>query len=146
MRVQYLRKKNMTTQKITVCAFIYSDGKMLWLQRAATKKFLPNKWELIWGHVENGETLEEALIREIQEEIQGKIHVGEIIDAFTYQKDGGIQVVEIIYLATLMNPDEISLNPNDHQKMKWLTFEETKELYDTQDAEFPAVIKGFSKL
>ena len=42
------------------------------------------KWELPGGKLEAGETSQQALIREIQEELAVKIEVGELIDTIEY--------------------------------------------------------------
>ena len=42
------------------------------------------KWEFPGGKVEAGETSQQALIREIQEELAVKIEVGELIDTIEY--------------------------------------------------------------
>ena len=42
------------------------------------------KWELPEGKLEAGETSQQALIREIQEELDVKIEVGELIDTIEY--------------------------------------------------------------
>ena len=42
---------------------------MLLQKRSANKRFNPNKWALCAGHVDAGESLESAALREIKEEI-----------------------------------------------------------------------------
>lgn len=42
------------------------------------------KWEFPGGKLESGETSQQALIREIQEELDVKIEVGELIDTIEY--------------------------------------------------------------
>lgn len=42
------------------------------------------KWEFPGGKIEPGETSQQALIREIQEELAVKIEVGELIDTIEY--------------------------------------------------------------
>ncbi len=42
------------------------------------------KWEFPGGKVEDGETSQQALIREIQEELAVKIQIGELIDTIEY--------------------------------------------------------------
>ena len=42
------------------------------------------KWEFPGGKLEVGETSQQALIREIQEELDVKIEVGELIDTIEY--------------------------------------------------------------
>ncbi|WP_353039290.1 NUDIX domain-containing protein [Mesorhizobium sp. M1300] len=55
---------------VTVGALLVNhDRKVLMGLRAAWKSAWPGHWDTIGGRVEAGETLEEALVREIQEEI-----------------------------------------------------------------------------
>jgi 8-oxo-dGTP pyrophosphatase MutT (NUDIX family) len=55
------------TEKIkAVCAFSYCDGKFVIVKNG-------EYWEPVAGHVEMGETPEEALIREVQEESNMKV-------------------------------------------------------------------------
>ena len=53
-----------------VKAVIYQDGKFLLQHRDNDPTiFHPGKWGLFGGSVDKGETLEEALVRELKEEI-----------------------------------------------------------------------------
>ncbi len=76
---------NQKFQAITACAFIHKDGRLLVAKRAETKQFLPGKYELLGGHIEFGETLQDGLRREIREEIHIAIIVGEPFHVFTYE-------------------------------------------------------------
>lgn len=53
------------------------DGKILLERRSKNKKTNPNMWSRVGGHVESGETVEEAIIREINEEIGIEIPIEE---------------------------------------------------------------------
>ena len=57
-----------------VAALIEQDGKVFAAQRAYGE--LKGKWELPGGKIENGETPQEALKREIKEELDTEIEVG----------------------------------------------------------------------
>jgi len=130
-------------QKITACAFIYKNGKMLGVQRAAHKEFLPNKWELVGGHIEFGEVIENGLKREIKEELNIDVQLEDPFHVFTYLKDKDTHSVEIIFLAKFIENQKIMLDSGALQSYKWLTREEATELYDNKDAEFTAIIKWF---
>lgn len=58
-----------------VAALVYRDGKILFAQRQKGKH-LPALWEFPGGKVERGETDQEALKRELQEEVGVDIEVG----------------------------------------------------------------------
>ena len=66
-------------KKITqvVAALIRSGDKFMIFQRPATKT-RAYQWEFVGGKVEEGETLEQGLIRECIEEIGVKVRVGDI--------------------------------------------------------------------
>ncbi len=48
---------------------VNEEGKMLLEKRAPTKKQSPNKWALCAGHIEAGDIPENAIVREMKEEI-----------------------------------------------------------------------------
>jgi len=52
-----------------VCAGFVENGKILLVRRASHRKWSANLWDLVGGHVENGEGLDEALVRECEEEV-----------------------------------------------------------------------------
>ncbi|TDW25910.1 NUDIX domain-containing protein [Rhizobium azibense] len=51
------------------CAVFVRDGQVLLVKRAPHKVWYPNHWDLVGGHVESGESVEAALVREAQEEV-----------------------------------------------------------------------------
>ncbi|MEH3045837.1 NUDIX domain-containing protein [Sphingomonas adhaesiva] len=53
----------------TAGAFLLRDGAVLLARRALHKRSYAGCWDVIGGHVEPGETIEQALIREVAEEI-----------------------------------------------------------------------------
>ena len=60
-----------------VAALIWRENKFMICQRPKNKT-RALEWEFVGGKVENGETLEEALIRECIEELDVKVKVGDI--------------------------------------------------------------------
>lgn len=78
-------------QVITACAFIHHqiDGvqKVFLAKRAATKKFLPDVFELPGGHIDFGEDVTAGLAREVAEEFDMTISVGDPFFVFTYTNE-----------------------------------------------------------
>ena len=66
-----------------VAAIIEKDGKIL-ICRRAENKTRALKWEFPGGKVEPGETPQQALVREIMEELDTEIKVGELIDTIEF--------------------------------------------------------------
>jgi 8-oxo-dGTP diphosphatase len=135
-------------QTITACVFLYKDGKLFTARRADNKKLFPGKFELIGGHIEFGETVEDGLKREIAEEIHAEIVVENPYHVFTYlAKDGLEHSVEIDYFARLADEkQEIKLNTEDHSEYAWISEEEIDKYFEDGDDEKVAVQKGFQML
>ncbi|MEC5425308.1 (deoxy)nucleoside triphosphate pyrophosphohydrolase [Virgibacillus sp. C22-A2] len=126
-----MEKKNIHV----VGAVIVNDSKILCAQRGETKT-LSYKWEFPGGKIEQGETAEEALRREIEEEMQCKISVGEQVDHTVYEYDFGVVHLTTFYCALIEGEPVLT----EHQSIKWLLREELPML-DWAPADIPAVEK-----
>ena len=127
---------------IVVVGLIERAGKLFIAKRAASKATWPNRYELIGGHVDPGETLESALLREIDEEIHVTVSVDRIIEAFTYESENTFKV-EICYLCHLSSDQEPVLNPFDHSESKWIDKSEIG-LFEKEDQETEVLRKTFT--
>lgn len=143
-------------QVITACAFIHRkvDGveKVFLPLRAATKKFLPNVFELPGGHIEYSEDIIVGLKREIAEEFGMTVVVGDPFFTFTYTNEiKGSHSIEVVYFASFIEDAvNIKLNPEDHSDYEWFAEDElasaATEAKGLDDIEFEAIRKGFSLL
>ncbi len=129
---------------IVVVALIYEGDKILVMRRAATKSFHPSMFECPGGHLELDETPEEGLRREVMEEIDCKIRVDQLIDAFTYRDDEAFKV-ELSYLCALVQGEVPKLNPIDHSELLWITAAEIHK-FEKEDEETEALRKAFKIL
>lgn len=143
-------------QVITACALIHHsfDGveKVFVARRAATKKFLPNIYEIPGGHIDFGENIVEGLKREINEEFEIDVNIGDPFAVFDYTNEvKGSHSVEIIYFATLTGrPEDIKLHPDDHSESRWLAADQLDVLAANNkgpdDPEFKAITRAFELL
>ncbi|GLO68052.1 (deoxy)nucleoside triphosphate pyrophosphohydrolase [Oceanobacillus kimchii] len=118
-----------------VGAVIVKDDKILCAQRGESKN-LSYKWEFPGGKIETNETPQEALEREIREELQCNIGVGEQIDHTVYEYDFGVVHLTTFY-CTLQKGTPVL---TEHENVKWLYKHEMSEL-DWAPADIPAVEK-----
>ena len=76
-----LYKEDMKTVRV-VAAVICSEDKIFATERGYGE--FKGQWEFPGGKIEPGETPQEALVREIQEELDVKTEVGDLIDTIEY--------------------------------------------------------------
>lgn len=67
-------------RKLVVAGLIRDDARRILVTRRRPDQSLPNFWEFPGGKVEPGESPEQALVRELQEEIGVTVEVGRIWD------------------------------------------------------------------
>ena len=123
----------MKKEIIVVGAVITRDNLVLAAQRSATMS-LPGMWEFPGGKIEPGETEQEALVREIDEELGAEILVGERITSTRHEYDFGFVTLTTFY-ATLMSE---SIDRTEHSELRWVTAEEMRDL-DWAPADIPAI-------
>ncbi len=120
-----------------VAALIRQGEKFMIFQRPPTKT-RAYQWEFVGGKVEQGESLEEALIRECREEIGVTVRVGDIFTEVDHEYP------DITIHLTLFNAEIEEGEPRmlEHNDIKCITPEEIP-LYDfcPADDEILAKIK-----
>jgi 8-oxo-dGTP diphosphatase len=98
------------------------QGRIFFQMRSARRKLFPNTWDVVGGHLEEGETPEEAMRREVTEETGWRVStilatIGEI----AYTGDDGIDRVETDFLV-LIDGDltRPRLEEGKHTEFRWL--------------------------
>lgn len=99
-----------------VAALVWDDGKFMICQRPANKA-RPLLWEFVGGKVEPGETKEQALIRECQEELAITLSVGDVFMDVVHEYPD-ITVHLTLFNATIAEGIPQKL---EHYDIQWIT-------------------------
>lgn len=103
-----------------VAAVIKKDDKIFATKRGYGE--FKNGWEFPGGKIEEGETSEQALAREIKEELNTDINVGELIDTIEYDYPNFHLSMDCFWCEIVKGGLEL----REHEEAKWL---EKEKLY-----------------
>ena len=122
----------MMRQRTIVCPLIQNDGCYLLCKMADDRGVFPGQWALSGGGVEPGERIEEALRREVREELGEQLVLSEItpwtfsddIRTKTYA-DGSQEEIYMIYLIfdCVAANREVKIN-EEFQAFAWVKAED----------------------
>ena len=101
-------------------AIIESDDKILIAQRKSEDDIFGGLWEFPGGKIENGETPEECMARELMEELEIKVEVGTLITSNKHRYPNGLFEL----LAYRVQHISGNFVLNDHDEIKWITIDE----------------------
>ena len=120
-----------------VAAIIRKEDKIFATQRGYGE--WKDWWEFPGGKMEAGETPEEALVREIREELPAEISVDEFLCTVEYDYPA-FHLTMHCYLCSLVTE---ALHLNEHEAAKWLTKDELDGVkWLPADVEVVEVIKS----
>lgn len=112
-----------------VAAFIVKEKKILLGKRSAEREFYPNIWDVFGGHLKPDESREDALRRELSEELRIVPTKWEFLltaDEPNPAENGNGQYH--LYLVTAFDGTPQNLQREEHAIVKWFEFEEARNL------------------
>ncbi len=115
------------TEKFFLCVdgIYIKAGKILLLKRSVEP--FKGCWHIIGGHVEENETLKEALKREFKEETNLDVEVGKIIDGRIEKTSDRIKIIVAFKVTSAQG--EIRLN-SESEEYGWFAKIPSNSVYD----------------
>ena len=126
----------------TSCGLLVDDeGRILLGLRASWKRVAPDRWDAIGGHVERGEDIEAALVREVREEVG--VHATafhRIVSLPEPRPDLYGDTLHHVFAVTSWDgtPSNVC---GEHAEIRWFNAEEVAALDNTTDFDFPELMK-----
>ena len=111
-----------------VCAAFVRTGQILLVRRATHRKWYPDHWDLVGGHVDKGEGIEKALIRESVEEVGLRPTSFELIETIFEEDDRKEKTPFHIYAVSGWTGKEAQLLGDEHSELGWFSWEQVRDL------------------
>jgi 8-oxo-dGTP diphosphatase len=120
-----------------VAALIWSPSsrQYLLLRRSEQKDYARGAWECVTGRVEQGEGFEDALHREVREELGIEVEIEHILGTTHFYRGDPTpenELVGVIYLCSLADPNSIHIG-DEHSEYCWLVADQAIELLTGSD-------------
>lgn len=127
--------KNLLHNEVAV--FIINDEKQVLLQKRSTnKRFNPNKWALCAGHVDAGESLESAALRELKEEVGIDITKSDLKPfaerEFTI-RDLNSHITYFYYTKSNLNEKDFIIQKEELSEVKWFDIDRVIDMIKSKD-------------
>lgn len=117
-------KKKNELHKNAVAVIVNSDNKFLLLKRGKEAPWMPEKWALVGGSIEKGETPQKAVEREIFEETG--LSIDKFIKTFSIQRN--VDSIEHVFACRYDGePTDVELN-DENTNYGWYSFGEIEFL------------------
>ncbi|MEV4714630.1 NUDIX domain-containing protein [Micromonospora sp. NPDC049374] len=98
------------------------DGRLFFQRRSPHRRLFPNCWDIVGGHLEPGESVQDALYREVTEETGWRVsEVIAEIGEYRYVGDDGLARIESDWLVRV--DGELTapvLETGKHTEYRWL--------------------------
>lgn len=140
--------------------FLAGIGALIWdslnnsylvLKRADSKDFAPDVWECVTGRVDQGESFEQALHREVKEELGISVRTQFIIGTTHFYRGSEVpqnELLGIVYCCvpedTLEAKNQINISP-EHKEYRWVTLEEARALLSLEHSTESWLMRAISR-
>jgi 8-oxo-dGTP pyrophosphatase MutT (NUDIX family) len=121
-----------------IAALIWSPerGQYLLLKRSAEKDYGAGCWECVTGRVDQGEGFEEAVHREVREELEVEVEIEFFVGTTHFYRGEPVpenELLGVVYCCSVAEPGAVRLSW-EHSELRWVTPEEAAALLTAEDA------------
>ncbi len=114
----------MSARTAVATAALVRDGRVLLAHRHPKRRWYPDCWDLVGGHVEAGESAEQAVIRECAEELGIGIRDPRPV-AMTFT-DPAIEMHA--FVVGRWDGEPVNAAPEEHDRLRWFAPRELADL------------------
>ena len=137
--------------KKEIIVFILNDNNQVLLQKRSTnKKYHPNKWSVLSGHIEEFDvSFEDAAVREIKEELGIDILKDYLIKIGQKEKilnDNSIHITYFYYTKINKNKTEFIIQKEELSEVKWYDINTVIDMVTNKNEELLITDKMFEVL
>lgn len=130
---------------MTIGRFIGGVGALVWsprldkyllLRRSGEKDFASGIWECVTGRVDQGEGFEDALLREVREELGVEVELELILGTTHFYRGAATpenELIGVVCLVSLDDPQSIRVSL-EHSEARWMSAAEIYALLETDHA------------
>ena len=112
----------MATYVAVIGIVILDDNHILLLKRSPQRRTSPNKWQTPSGFLKEGESAEEAVLREVEEET--------LLDGIITKSGKSFEILDewarwiIIPFLVAVESDKVVIDTSEHSQFKWIRVNE----------------------
>ncbi|TFC36233.1 (deoxy)nucleoside triphosphate pyrophosphohydrolase [Cryobacterium sp. TMT2-42-4] len=123
-------------KRIEVVGAVLTRGATILAAQRSSTMSLPGMWEFPGGKIESNESPQEALLRELEEELLCSAEIGEHIETTEHEYDFGIVILTTYYCSLIGKEPRLT----EHSEIRWVQAAELDQL-EWAPADIPAVAR-----
>ncbi|MDY7541178.1 MULTISPECIES: (deoxy)nucleoside triphosphate pyrophosphohydrolase [unclassified Cryobacterium] len=121
-------------KRINVVGAVITRGQTILAAQRSSTMSLPGLWEFPGGKIEPNELPEQALIRELEEELLCSAEIGQHVETTEHEYDFGIVILTTYYCSLVAGEPHLT----EHSEIRWVPAAELDQL-EWAPADIPAV-------
>lgn len=137
----HLGRRILVKKEIVVVGAVITDQQKVLCALRGEQMALPGMWEFPGGKLEPGETDAQALVREINEELECQVCIGERITSTRHEYNFGFVTLTTYYAQVVSGTPSTT----EHAELRWVAAAELDQL-NWAPADIPAVELIMSEL
>ncbi|TGN62706.1 NUDIX domain-containing protein [Nocardioides eburneiflavus] len=123
--------------RLSVAALV-RDGLVLLAHRHPSRRWYPDCWDLVGGHVEPSESPRQAITRECREELAVQIH-----DPRPISLDVCDPALDMhAFVVTRWQGDPVNAAPDEHDDLRWFRPSELADLTLAHPDSLPGILRA----